>query len=225
MLQSPPQSGHHHTYILSVHANSARLFIISTCHFTNKREIQLSTPTRNSSELPKLIRQAFWSNLEHVFGEPIGRHDHLQLGLCHKWSKVLVLLLLHYLLLSFLKKKMLDQLDSTKTADEHVTLARACLVLSYRLHRENAETMREATWFHTQEQTALANNSNSPNTWAWPRLQENKFLTLTWGFILSSCKTISPKNLYPEPSFAWKFTGEPQNPPISEYTWVFFSKS
>lgn len=45
----------------------------------------------------------------------------------------------------FSEKKMLDQLDSTKTADEHVTLARACLVLSYRLHRENAETMREAT--------------------------------------------------------------------------------
>lgn len=58
MLQSPPQSGHHHTYILSVHANSARLFIISTVYY-QFMQIQLSTPTRNSSELPKLIRQAF----------------------------------------------------------------------------------------------------------------------------------------------------------------------
>lgn len=55
---NPPQSGHHHTYILSVHANSARLFIISTVYY-QFMQIQLSTPTRNSSELPKLIRQAF----------------------------------------------------------------------------------------------------------------------------------------------------------------------
>ena len=41
------------------------------------------------------------------------------------------------------------------------TLARACLVSSYRLHRENAETMREATWLQIQHCKDVSYNSSN----------------------------------------------------------------
>ena len=61
----PPRSGHHQSshyiFVQFIHATSARLFIYSTCHFANKRDFQLSTPTRTGTAQtnpPSFLKQS-----------------------------------------------------------------------------------------------------------------------------------------------------------------------
>jgi hypothetical protein len=143
-VPNPRKAGiisHHTIFVQFMQLQHACLLYSSFCQ---QKRFSSSTPTRTTLELPKTNLPSFLKQSRTRFrrvhwltrSSPAGPAPQMKQG-------VTTIALSFFFVKNTITLSIGLYIDCTQI--QYVTLARSCLVLSYRLHRENAETMREAT--------------------------------------------------------------------------------